>query len=355
MPALSVVTSVYNGEAFLAEAVESILKQTFTDFEFIIIDDGSTDRTPEILSGFAQHDPRVRIRRQANKGRTPSLNSGIGMALGRYIARMDADDIALPHRFKDQIEFLEGHQDVGLLGGAVEMIAADGRLIRTITPPCEDSEIRVRLCGENPFWHPTVMMRADVVTAVGGYRVAFDESEDYDLWLRIAERTRLANLASLVLKYRVHPNQASLSKATRQVECLMAARATAQLRRQGAADPLLESQPVTPELVRSLGVTESEVRRAELAACTYWANTLANVDSKSTLRLLERIVALCGSSSENRSLAANSLMQSARIYYRRRRLRQALVCATRGMFLEPTTACQHVKLAIARRARGFAT
>src|ERR1700719_2523166 len=193
-----------NGDAFLAEAVESILAQTVTDFEFIIIDDGSTDKTPEILSMYADRDARVRVFQQENRGRAESLNRGIELSRSRYIARMDADDIALPDRLNEQVNFLAHHPEVGLLGGAFELITGSGRL-RTVRPPLDDQHIRTLMLRFNPMCHPTVMMRKDLVLASGGYRKALLDADDYDLWLRIGERSRLANLDKVVLQYRLHP------------------------------------------------------------------------------------------------------------------------------------------------------
>src|ERR1700719_1618949 len=122
---ISVVMSVFNGQAFLVEAIESILGQTFRDFEFVIVDDGSTDSPPEILNRFAKQDERIRIHRHANKGRAESLNIGIALANGEYIARMDADGISLRIRLEEQVRFMEEHPDVGLLGGGFELISDD--------------------------------------------------------------------------------------------------------------------------------------------------------------------------------------------------------------------------------------
>src|SRR5260370_151977 len=144
-PPVSMLMSVFNGEAFLPQALESILGQTFGDFEFIIIDDGSTDTTAQILSDYAKQDERVRVFNQGNKGRAASLNDGIDLARAEYIARMDADDIALPHRLKEQIRFMERHPEVGLLGGAVELIGPEGQVLAEVRPPLDASQIRCLL------------------------------------------------------------------------------------------------------------------------------------------------------------------------------------------------------------------
>src|SRR4030095_2389369 len=219
-PIISVVMSVYNGQAFLAEAVESILGQTFRDFEFIVIDDGSTDRTEKILATYASRDGRLRVFRQENKGRTESLNIGIGLAEGKYIARMDADDVSLPHRLQVQVDFMEQHPEVCLLSASYERINKDGRLLDRVPVPLLDDEIRSMMLHKNAMCHPAVMMRKEVVIACGVYRKVFSESEDYDLWLRMSERCQLANLEEPILQYRVHSRQASNVHLRHQMLCI---------------------------------------------------------------------------------------------------------------------------------------
>src|SRR5260370_12285217 len=152
---VSVVMSVFNGQAFLSEAIESILGQTLREFEFLVIDDGSTDKTSEILAEYVNRDERIRVLRHENKGRAASLNVGIGLATGKYIARMDADDVALPYRLAEQMEFMERHPEVGLLRGAIELLSATGRAIKTSQPPLQDTEINSLILRYNPMFHPT--------------------------------------------------------------------------------------------------------------------------------------------------------------------------------------------------------
>jgi glycosyl transferase family 2 len=264
-PTVSVVMSVYNGQAFLAKAVESILGQSFRDFEFVIIDDGSTDRTAQILAAYASRDSRFRVVRHENKGRTESLNIGIRLAQGKYIARMDADDVSLPHRLQVQVDFMELHTEVGLLSGSYERISGDGLLDR-VRLPLLDDEIRSMMLRENAMCHPAVMMRKEVAIACGGYRKVFSESEDYDLWLRMSERSQLANLEQPILQYRVHPKQASIVNSRHQMLCVLAARTAASFRKQGRPDPFSGAEQITPKLLRKLGVTRAEIQDCLLAS-----------------------------------------------------------------------------------------
>ena len=170
-PRISIVMSVYNGEKYLREAVNSILNQTFKDFEFIIINDGSTDGTREILESY--NDPRIILIHKGNMGLTQSLNKGIALAKGKYIARQDADDISLPERLEKQIEFLERNEKVALLGTAIEIIDEIGNYLQTIKPPTDDSSIRKGIKQNNYFCHGSVIFKRQGFFELGGYREFF--------------------------------------------------------------------------------------------------------------------------------------------------------------------------------------
>lgn len=347
--------SVFNGEAFLTAAVESILGQTFHDFEFLIIDDGSADKTAEILSAYASQDPRMRIIHQENKGRATSLNIGIGLAKSDYIARMDADDIALPQRLRDQIDFLDCHPEVGLLGGAVEVIKDTGQVLSAVRPPTQDSELRSIMLQGNPMWHPTVVMRKKVVLAAGGYRKPLLDADDYDLFLRMSEYSQIANLDKFVLKYRIHANQVSVRNMKHQATCVLAARAAAFLRRSGKPDPLCGVEEVTPQLVESFGVAPEEIRRTLLSFCGYWIHRLKKVDDNSALRTIEEFVKLAGSGSAERAVLADAWLAAAGIYCRQRRPAKALISAARALLLRPIVAGRPVKRAFTRLASAIKT
>jgi len=317
---VSVVMSVFNGQAFLAEAIESILGQGYHDFEFVIIDDGSTDRTAPMLANYARQDERIRVHRHENKGRAASLNIGIGLARGKYIARMDADDIALGIRLEEQIRFMEENPDVGLLGGAFELISDDGsRLMNTIIFPTEDSDIKSALLVYNPICHPTAVMRKAVSEAVGGYRKALVDADDYDLWLRISERCQLANLQTSVLQYRIHPNQVSVKGLRHQQECLLAARAAAGLRSRGLPDPLSQVEEVSPELLERLGVRKATIEEHVSRGYHYWISTLEKTYPQAALNTIDQVLALHDSSRRNSSEAAEMHVKAAAIHYRQGR------------------------------------
>jgi hypothetical protein len=202
-PKVSVVMSVYKGERYLREAVGSILNQTFTDFEFIIVDDGSTDSTWDILTGY--DDVRIRlVRNVENTGLTRSLNKGLALVEGQYVARMDADDVALPHKLEQQVAFLEKSPEVGILGTACQVIDANHRERGLWRMPASDLLIRWTSLLNNPFLHPTVMIRRDLLTQHGfKYDEAFRTTQDYELWMRMLQYTSGANLTEPLLQYRL--------------------------------------------------------------------------------------------------------------------------------------------------------
>jgi glycosyltransferase involved in cell wall biosynthesis len=213
-PLISVCMPVYNAQRYLAAAVESILGQTLGDFEFLILDDGSTDGSPEVVRRYAESDPRIRLTSRPNKGLAPTLNELIDQARGESLARMDADDVALPERFARQVAYLRAHPECVLVGCRVRLIDPDG------DPLCDwcnrqDHEAldAVFLRGEfsTEISHPAIMMRRADVLAVGKYR-EFPVIEDVDLFLRLAERGRIANLPEVLLLYRIHAE--NISKAS---------------------------------------------------------------------------------------------------------------------------------------------
>jgi hypothetical protein len=351
-PSISVVMSVFNGQAFLSEAIESILGQTFQEFEFLVVDDGSTDRTAEILTGYASRDARMRVLRHENKGRAESLNIGINLATGDYIARMDADDVAMPSRLQEQFEFMERHPEVGLLGGAVELINNAGQIIRTARPPQEDREIKSLMLRGNPMFHSTVVMRKEVALAAGGYRKALLDADDYDLWLRMSERSRLANLGIPILKYRIHSDQVSIRNMEHQMLCVLAARAAATLRSQGFPDPLSEVDEITPQLLDTLGVTAVEIHGLVLEAYAHRMGILGSTDP-GALRVIERLLQFSSTESFNRSLVSEAWLKAAGVHYRQGRPGKALVSVGRAVLVRPIVAGRPVKRAFMRLAAAF--
>lgn len=200
-PKVSVLVAVHNGARYLRQALESIHNQTYQDFEVVVVDDGSTDETPDVL--LEMKDRRTIVYRHAeNQGLTHSLNVGLRLCRGEYVARMDADDLSAPQRFARQVEFLDRHCDVALVGSSYHQIDAAGKVAAHIEVPSEDGAIRERLKRKNCFGHGTVMIRRNVLIECGGYNEKYVRAQDYDLWLRIAETHRMANLCESLYFWR---------------------------------------------------------------------------------------------------------------------------------------------------------
>ena len=211
-PKVSVVMSVYNAGAFLREAVDSVLAQTFEDFEFIIIDDGSTDDSLPLLRSI--NDGRLKIVEQENRGLIASLNRGIELAQGQYIARMDADDRCEPDRFSLQVRHLDQNPDIALLGGSISTMDETGNpLAARVGFPQTHEEIWADI-GRRPwvFCHPAVMFRRDAAIAVGMYRKEFAHAEDAEFFARLMTRYRAANLSEVLLSYRLRRSAVSFTK-----------------------------------------------------------------------------------------------------------------------------------------------
>ncbi|KHD38315.1 glycosyl transferase [Clostridium acetobutylicum] len=209
-PKVSIVMPVYNSERYLAEAIESILDQTYNDFEFIIVDDGSTDESYNIISSYANKDNRIIVISREHRGLVDSLNEGINIARGKYIARMDADDISINNRIEKQFEFLELNKDVDILGTRIEAFGDIDEKQKTIY----NSAFSIKFDSQNieqvfltscAIPHPSVMFKKDSIVKLRGYRKEYDTAEDYDLWLRaIRNGYKIVRMDECLIKYRVH-------------------------------------------------------------------------------------------------------------------------------------------------------
>lgn len=209
--------AVKNGEKYLREAVESILAQTFFDFEFIIIDDGSSDGTAQILDDYS--DFRIVLLKNRNSiGLTRSLNLGLKKARGEYVARMDADDISLRERLNSQVEYLDSHPNVDVLGTAFTLIDDGGNNVQDIYFPNTNDLIRWQLCFINPIVHPSVLMRRSIFMKYDGYDDSINRSQDYDLWWRVSLEGKIENLEKICILLRKHSLQISNKNRDEQFE-----------------------------------------------------------------------------------------------------------------------------------------
>lgn len=212
MPKVTVLLPVFNGERYLREAIDSVLAQTFNDFELLIIDDGSTDTSLEIIQSYT--DPRIRLLRNKERQKlSGALNRGMDNASGTYIARMDADDICLPHRLATQVEYMDQHPDVGVCGSSIKMFGYRGTTV--YKAPVGYQHVRAKALFDNPFVHPTVMMRKELFDR---FSLRFDgeyyPTEDFELWARAIPLFPCDNIDSVLLHYRVHPQSMTNSDWT---------------------------------------------------------------------------------------------------------------------------------------------
>ena len=211
-PKISVLLPAFNAQAYLRESIESILSQTFTDFELILINDGSTDQTLEIMQSF--QDSRIQIVDQENAGLPISLNRGIALAKGEYIARMDADDVSLPRRLEEQTAYLDSHPQCALVGSWADILFDNNPTDRYLRHPFTNGDIQIKLLFFNCFVHSSVMIRKTALSKTGLYPEEREKfpPEDYDLWLRLARHFEVANLPLTLLLYRELPNSISRAK-----------------------------------------------------------------------------------------------------------------------------------------------
>ncbi len=223
-PLVTILVAVYNGKDHIGEMLESVVLQSYTNFECIIVDDGSTDSTPTILNEYASRDSRFKILRKEQGGLTKSLNLGLAAAQGVYVARIDADDYMAKDRLEKQVVYLEAHQDVGLLGSAAYLVDGEGALRGTKMFPLENAVLKKILIRLNPFIHSSVMVRTGVMKSLGGYDESFAKAQDYDLWLRLAQNAAIANLEEPLVYKRYHAGNISVTSERSQIYHALRAR-----------------------------------------------------------------------------------------------------------------------------------
>lgn len=211
IPKVSVILPVYNGLPYLEDAINSVLRQTFQDFELLIINDGSTDGSAAVIEKFK--DPRIHFLQQKNIGLAATLNKAVSLAKGQYIARQDQDDVYFPTRLQQQVAYLDENLDAAMVGTAAEIWVGNERSERLLRHPVDDASIRFGLLFDNYFIHSSVMVRRPVLEKVGGYTE--DKSrqppEDYELWSRVMRSYKVANLPEVLMAYREVPS--SMSRA----------------------------------------------------------------------------------------------------------------------------------------------
>jgi hypothetical protein len=248
-PAISVVMSVYNGDRFLAEAIDSVLSQTFADFEFLILDDGSSDGSRAIITARAADDRRIRPIVRENRGLVASLNQLLDEARAPLAARMDADDVCHPERFARQFAFLSGNPEYGVVGSWSKDIDANGAPYSASGsdhPVTHEEFVAAIASGAPLLCHPAVMYRREIVLKAGGYHAAFRHCEDLDLWLRLAGMTRLGNIPERLILYRHYEEQVSCRHASEQQIGAAVSRIAYEERIAGRPDPTANLSRLPP-------------------------------------------------------------------------------------------------------------
>lgn len=233
-PVVTVLMPIYNGESYLDSAINSVLGQTYQAWELLCLDDGSSDNSRAIIQRFSDRDDRIQLIKLDHRGIVSALNHGVKQAQTKFIARLDADDIALPSRFELQIQYLERHPEVALVGGSYQTIRADGSVWKDNIPPLRYQDVLARLPQSNCIAHPAVMMRRSVLDQFEGpYREWFPFAEDYDLWLRMSVQHRLENLPDILLQYRRDFANPRPARTVTQAISTLAASFVHRLRRDG--------------------------------------------------------------------------------------------------------------------------
>lgn len=280
-PIISVVMSVYNGEKYLKEAIDSILSQSYTDFEFLIVDDGSTDKSLEIISSY--EDKRILlIKNVINLGLAKSLNSGIKHARGKYIARMDADDIALPSRLDKQFSFMEKNDNIDICGSWVQIIGQSKGIVWKY--PVESDDIKIQLLFNSAFAHPTVFFRKNSFLDRG---LLYDESiksaQDYELWNRVAKCCEMKNIPEVLLHYRLHQDQVGKQYKSSQIDT---------------------AKNVRVKLLRELGLDVTNEDYEVHSKLAYFQNLKCEVASAWLVKLIEanKTTNYCGEKVFNNSI-----------------------------------------------------
>lgn len=213
-PRVTILMPAYNAGKYIAEAVGSVLDQTFTDFELLIVDDGSSDDTAAVLDSFT--DKRIRLIRQDNRGVSAALNAGLSAARGEYVCRFDADDVCFPERLSRQVSFLDSHADMLVVGSDAEYISEDGEhLFHFRCAGHTHAELLAGLYTNCPFIHSAVMYRKQAILEAGGYSLLAHNFEDYLLWVRLVRSGKCCNLNEALIKVRINPASATIDERWR--------------------------------------------------------------------------------------------------------------------------------------------
>ena len=309
---VSVVMPVYNCAEYLKDAIESILVQTFDDFEFIIINDGSTDESPAILNYYASKDARIKVIDQTNQGIVTALNKGLSVAKGEWIFRMDQDDISLPNRFKLQVQLIKKDPTLVLLGGWSQQIDAQGNLLKINKLPAKNNQLINAMEGLRPFFaHPTACFRRDVVLRIGGYRERFRVAEDGELWLRLAGSGSFGCCQEVILLLRKHTQSLSNTQSRQQLLSGITAHICHLRRKSGSSDLSIMDENIWQDFTQWV---EKRLLDNSLSEYLQGRRRLSNIWNVEGQGRMDQVVSLIKSiprdSSLRKSLWGNSVIKN---------------------------------------------
>ena len=260
-PQVTAIVAAYNSGPHIRRALDSLLAQTMTDFEVIVVDDGSTDGTSAVVEEYAQRDGRFRALHQVNLGPPKAANRALAEARGEFIANLDHDDISVPDRFAKQIAYLHAHPRVGVVGGSMVSVDENDRKLLHYRLPAEPSDVRFWLFRQSTINHSSAMMRRELILGIGGYRPCFDVICDVDLFLRASDFAELANLPDVLTYYRVHAGRISTRHHARQLALNEIAISLARGRVRGEPDDISPDFVITPDTLDKLNLSRAEIAR----------------------------------------------------------------------------------------------
>jgi glycosyltransferase involved in cell wall biosynthesis len=321
----------------MAEAIDSIANQTLTDLELIVVDGGSTDKTPSIVEAIREHDQRLRLFRQSHTGIVDGRNRGAELARGEYLAWLDADDVALPRRLGRQAHFLDSHPTVAAVGGAIVVTNEHLRRKLKVSYPTDSAQIAARLPEANLLATSATMLRLSAFRSVGGCRPAFKQgAEDYDLWLRLSERYPLANLSDVLACYRTHSSQVSARGVERFVIPTVAAQLSARARRSGRPDPYGDIDEFTYDWFRLTESNRFALDHAIMNAAAGQATYLALIGQVGAARaLLDWAISTTRDTRIDRPSRARMLLARSVVTWQGRQRNAALHAAAHAAALDP--------------------
>lgn len=338
-PQISVLLPVYNGGPYLKEAIRSILNQTFKNFEFIIINDGSTDNSKMIMEAYAATDKRIRIFNQKNQGLVATLNRGLKLAKYNLIARMDADDIAVPTRLEKQVSFMQKNPNIVVLGSWMKLINHNGVKLRTISYPTTAENLKDRLLQECLMAHPSVCMRKDIILELGGYRQLYKHAEDYDLWLRVFERDNdsIENLKDILLLYRQHDAKISLKYQDQQQLASITARLAYKFRKENNYDPTDNLNHLELQTLNLFKLPRKELDEAMILVMNAKLSMISNInptDRRTIDDIFKQTQKIQGAS---RKTLTKFFLCTARAYFYHKHYSRSLSSLLRALATDPVT------------------